>query len=68
VVYEIFMDHASCAITSLDPQMTHAGYAVGQRVERRGLVQGAVWPVGVIKVLRQVRYAGKIVEAPSAWR
>src|SRR5690349_9103988 len=35
----IFINHASCAVTPLYPEMGQAGDAVGQRAERRGLVQ-----------------------------
>src|SRR5205814_770351 len=45
------MNHATSAVASLDPEMVQVGDAVGQRAERRGLVQGAVRPVGVVEVL-----------------
>ena len=45
------MNHAACAVTAPDAEVVHAGDAIGQRAERRGLVQGAVWPVGVVEVL-----------------
>src|SRR5689334_13276018 len=47
----IFMDHASGAVTPLDAEVVQAGDAIGQRAERRGLVQGSVWPVRVVEVL-----------------
>ena len=47
----IFVNHASCAVTPLYPEMGQAGDAVGQRAERRGLVQGSVRPVRGVEVL-----------------
>jgi hypothetical protein len=45
------MDHATSAVTPLDPELVQAGDAVGQRAERRGLLQGSVRPVGVAEIL-----------------
>ena len=45
------MNHASGAVTPLDPEMVQVGDAVGQRAERSGLLEGAVRPVGVVEVL-----------------
>ncbi len=39
------MNHAPGAVTPLDPEMVQVGDSVGQRAERRGLFQGAVWPM-----------------------
>ena len=36
------MNHASGAVTPLDPEMVQVDDAVGQRAERRGLAKGAV--------------------------
>src|SRR5215469_12438427 len=47
----MLMNHASCAVTSLYPQMVQVDDVVGQRAERRGLAEGAVGPVGVAEVL-----------------
>jgi hypothetical protein len=41
------MNHASGALTALDPELIEVGDAIGQRAPRRGLLQGAVRPVGV---------------------
>ena len=46
-----FVNHASCAVTPLYPEMGRAGDAVGQRAERSGLVQGSVRPVRGVEVL-----------------
>ena len=44
------MDHAPGAVTPLNPEMVQAGDAVGQRAQRRGLLKGAVRPVGIVEV------------------
>jgi hypothetical protein len=38
----IFMNHASNAVAPEDAEVVQVGDAIGQRAERRGLVQGAV--------------------------
>jgi hypothetical protein len=45
------MIHAPSAVTPLDPERIEVGDAIGQRAQRRGLVQGAVRPVGAAEVL-----------------
>ena len=47
----IFVDDATHAVMPPDPEMIQAGDAIWQRAERRGLVQGTVWPVRVAGVL-----------------
>jgi hypothetical protein len=47
----IFMDHASGAVTPMDPEMAQVGDTVGQWAQRSGLLKGAVRPVGVVEVL-----------------
>src|ERR1022692_2740677 len=47
----IFMNHASGAVTPLNPEVVQVGDAVGQRAQWRGLLEGAVRPVGIVKVL-----------------
>jgi len=42
------MDHASGAVAPEDAEAVQAGDAIWQRAQRRGLVQGAVRPVGVV--------------------
>jgi hypothetical protein len=45
------MNHASGAVAPPDAEVVQVGDAIWQRAERRGLVQGAVWPVRVAEVL-----------------
>jgi hypothetical protein len=51
----ILMNHASGTVAPLDPELIQVGDAIGQRAQRRGLVQGSVRPVLVaeIRVLAQ---------------
>ena len=44
------MNHASGAVTPPDAEVVQAGDAVWQRAQRRGLVEGAVRPVGIAEV------------------
>jgi hypothetical protein len=39
------------AVTPLNPEMIQVGDAVGQRAQWRGLLEGSVWPVSIVKVL-----------------
>jgi hypothetical protein len=41
------MNHASGTVTPLDPELIQVGDAIGQRAQRRGLVQGPVRAVPV---------------------
>jgi hypothetical protein len=43
------MNHASGTITPLDPELIQVGDAIGQRAQRRSLVQGSMRPVPVVK-------------------
>jgi hypothetical protein len=46
------MNHASGAVTPLDPELIQVGDTIGQRAQRRVLVQGcSVRPVPVVEVL-----------------
>ncbi len=45
------MDRASGTVTPLDPELIQVGDAIGQRAQRRGLVQGSVRPMPVAEVL-----------------
>ena len=47
----ILMDHASDAVAPLDADVVKVGDIIWQRAQRRGLVQGAVWPVRVVEIL-----------------
>jgi hypothetical protein len=42
------MNHATSAVTPLDPDLIQVGDTIGQRAERRGLLQGPVRPVLVV--------------------
>jgi hypothetical protein len=44
----IFVDDATCAVMPPDPEMVQVGYAVGQRAQWRGLLEGSVRPVDVV--------------------
>jgi hypothetical protein len=44
----IFVDDATRAVVPPDPEVIQVGDAIWQGAERRGLVQGAVRPVGVV--------------------
>ena len=44
----IFVEDSASTVTPPDPEMIQISNAVGQGAERRGLVQGAVRPVGVV--------------------
>jgi hypothetical protein len=52
----ILVNHASGTVTPPDPEMVQVGDAIWQRAQRRGLVQGAVWPVRVVEVLVLVQH------------
>ena len=43
----VLMNHASGAVVPLDPEPIQVGDAIGQRAQRRDLVQGSVRPVPV---------------------
>ena len=44
------MNHAAGAVTSLNPEPVKVGDIVGEPAQRRGLLQGAVRPVGIVEV------------------
>ena len=46
------MDHASDAVAPPDADVVQVGDIIWQRAQRRGLVQGAVWPVRVVAAPR----------------
>jgi len=43
------MNHAPDAVASLNPELVQVGDAIGQRAQRRGLLEGPVRPVGIVK-------------------
>jgi hypothetical protein len=45
------MNHASSAVAAKDATVVRVGDAIPQRAKRRGLFQGAAWPVRVAGVL-----------------
>jgi hypothetical protein len=47
----IFVHYASRAVSAKDAEAVQVGDAIRQRAKRRGLVEGAVWPVRVAEVL-----------------
>ena len=47
----IFVDDATHTVVAPDPEMIQVGGAIRQWPKWRGLVQGAVRPVGVVEVL-----------------
>lgn len=46
----IFVNHASGAVTPPNPEMVQVSDTVGQRAQRRSLLEGPVRPVGVVEV------------------
>ena len=61
----IFVEGAACAVTPLDPEMIQISNAAGQGAERRGLVQGAVRPVGVVEVLVLAQHDHQVALVPE---
>jgi hypothetical protein len=59
------VNHAPRAVTPLDPEPIQVGDCIGQRAERRGLVQGAVRPVGVVEVLVLAQHGYQVVLVPD---
>ena len=59
------MNHASCAVTPLDPELIQVGDAVGQRAQRRGLIQGSVRPVGVVEVFVLAQNSHRVPLVPD---
>jgi hypothetical protein len=53
------MNHAPSAVTPLDPELTEVGDAIGQRAQRRGLVQGAVNGVDMDPPSRGAKHSGQ---------
>jgi hypothetical protein len=56
----IFMDHASGASAPEATEAVQVGDASWQRAQWRGLVQGAVRPVGVVKVLALAQHGHQV--------
>jgi group II intron reverse transcriptase/maturase len=69
----IFVDDATHAVMPPDPEMIQVGDAIWQRPQWRGLVQGAMRPVGIAEVLvlpqhhRHPQVAGRVT-VQSTWK
>ena len=61
----IFMNHASGAVASPEAKVVQVGDAIWQRAQRRGLVQGAVRPVGVVEVLVLAQHSHQVPLVPD---
>ena len=61
----IFVDDATRTVMPPDPEMIQVGDAIWQRPQWRGLVQGAVRPVGVIEVLILPQYHHQVALVPG---
>ena len=61
----IFMNHASGAVAPPDVEVVQVGDAIWQRAERRGLVQGAVWPARVVEVLVLAQDGHQVAPVPN---
>ena len=61
----IFVDDATRAVMPPDPEMIQVGGAIWQRPQWRGLVQGAVRPVGVVEVLVLPRHHHQVALVPD---
>jgi hypothetical protein len=61
----IFVDDATGAVISSDPEMIQVSNAVWQRPQWRGLVQGAVRPVGVVEVLVLPHHRHQVALVPD---
>ena len=58
------MDCAASAVPPLDPELVQAGDDVGQRAERRGLLQGSVRPVRVVEIFSPMPRSPVLAAAP----
>ena len=56
------------AVISPDPEMIQVGNAIWQRPQWRGLVQGAVRPVGVVEVLVLAQHDHQVPLIPHQGR
>src|SRR5690242_5271045 len=59
------MDYTADAVTAADTEVIQVDDAVGQRAERRGLVQGAVRPVHVVEVLVPAQDGHQVALVPD---
>jgi hypothetical protein len=61
----IFMDRATGAVAPPDAETVQVGDVSWQRAKRRGLVQGAVRPVGVVGVLVLAQNGHQVALVPD---
>jgi hypothetical protein len=61
----IFVDEATRAVVPPDPEMVQGGDAIWQRPQWRGLVQGAVRPVGVVEGLVLPQHHHQVAQVPD---
>ena len=59
------MDDATHAVMPPDPEVIQVGDAIWQRPQWRGLVQGAVRPVGVVEVLVLPQHHHQVALVPD---
>src|SRR5450759_5111240 len=59
------MNHASSAVAAKDAEVVQVGDAIRQRAKRRGLVQGAVWPVRVVEVFVLAQHGHQVALVPD---
>jgi len=60
----MLMNHAACAVGSLNPDPVRVGDVAGQPAQRRGLLQGSVRPAGVAEVLVLPQHGHKVALVP----
>src|SRR5215467_1821258 len=60
----IFVEDSAGTVTPPDPEMIQISNAVGQRAQRRGLVQGSVRPVRVVEVLVLAQHGHQVALVP----
>jgi len=61
----IFVDDATRAVMPPDPEMIQVGDAIWRGPQWRGLVQGAVRPVGVAEVLVLPQHHHQVAQVPD---
>ena len=59
------MDDATHTVMPPDPEMIQVGDAIWQRPQWRGLVEGAVRPVGVVEVLVLPQHHHQVAQVPD---
>src|SRR5450432_338381 len=60
----MLMNHAADAVTPLNPDPVRVGDVAGQPAQRRGLLQGAVRPVGAVEVFVLPQHGYKVALVP----